>query len=94
MKTIPKAHLFSAIIVLIAIVLSIAIGSVFIPPQIIIKYLVDGLLGRTVDLTPGQPYSTIIFVLRLPRTALVAQPLQEAELPTRVYSEILSPIHT
>lgn len=71
MKTTARAYLISGLLVLLIIVASITIGSVFIPPQVIFKYLTDGLLGRNVEMDSSQPYGTILFVLRLPRTALI-----------------------
>lgn len=62
----PKSmmpFLLSALFLLLAILLSIAIGSVFISPLDVLQTL----MGQGVD----QTFKTIIFDIRLPRTALV-----------------------
>jgi iron complex transport system permease protein len=54
-----------------ALLLSIAVGSVFIPPAAALALFQARLTGAEVPLGLA-PYSTILFTLRLPRTVLVA----------------------
>jgi iron complex transport system permease protein len=66
MKTflLKQPFLFSALLVLIALLLSVAVGSVFIPPGELLRALLGGALHPT--------SATIIFDVRLPHTVLVA----------------------
>ena len=66
MKTflLKQPFLFNALLVLIALLLSVAVGSVFIPPGELLQALLGGVLSPT--------SATIIFDVRLPHTLLVA----------------------
>lgn len=66
MKTflLKQPFLFNALLVLIALLLSVAVGSVFIPPGELLQALLGGALSPT--------SATIIFDVRLPHTLLVA----------------------
>jgi len=66
MKTflLKQPFLFNALLVLIALLLSVAVGSVFIPPGELLQALLGGALHPT--------SATIIFDVRLPHTLLVA----------------------
>jgi iron complex transport system permease protein len=71
----PKAarpFVISIFLLLSAIVLSVAVGSVFIPPNTLLSIIGSALSGS--PLPAGIPESsvTILFSLRLPRTILVA----------------------
>ncbi len=55
----------------LALLLSVAVGSVFIPPAVTLDLLRSRLFGLELSATL-KPYATILFSLRLPRTALVA----------------------
>jgi len=57
---------------LAALLLSVMIGSVFIPPVELFAALAGGLAGRTPTSAAGQTFATILFSLRLPRTLLIA----------------------
>jgi iron complex transport system permease protein len=61
----------SLVLLALAILLSVAVGSVFIPPAVTLDLLHSRLLGIEVS-AALKPYATILFSLRLPRTALVA----------------------
>jgi iron complex transport system permease protein len=62
-----RPYLISLLLLLIAIVFSVAVGSVFIPPLDVLRVLFrqPALYGDT------QTFNTIIFSLRLPRTLLM-----------------------
>lgn len=72
----PKrpARLFwiTLIALLAALLLSVMVGSVFIPPAELFTVLGRGLAGRTPAAGQDLTFSTILFSLRLPRTLLVA----------------------
>ena len=60
----PRPYLSSFIFLLIALLLSLAIGSIFIPPEE---------LWRTLNgTTTNETFRTIIWNIRLPRTVLIA----------------------
>ncbi len=65
-------YLFNLALLFAALVFSIALGAVFIPPSTIIRILVDALPG--ISLEQDWPYSfhAIINAVRLPHTVLVA----------------------
>lgn len=64
-------YLVSLLVLIAALILSVAVGSVFIPPAVMLNLVAAQLSGSAS--TPGlAPLSTILFQLRLPRTALVA----------------------
>ncbi len=56
---------------LAALLLSVMVGSVFIPPADLVKALFGGPAGRSM-VGEAQTIATILFALRLPRTVLVA----------------------
>lgn len=57
---------------LAALLLSVVVGGVFIPPVELLKALAGGLGGRSPTSGESQTFATILFSLRLPRTVLVA----------------------
>jgi iron complex transport system permease protein len=66
-----KAIWISALLLLVALVLSVAVGSVFIPPAAMWELFRARIAG--IDIPEAlRPFATILFALRLPRTALVA----------------------
>lgn len=69
----PAAHpyLYSLVFLGAALVLSVAVGSVFIPPGTLLA-LVGAKLSGQLSAPDLQPFTTILFSLRLPRTALMA----------------------
>jgi iron complex transport system permease protein len=58
-------------LLVLALLLSAAVGSVFIPPATLLELLRSRLLGSELPATL-KPFGTILFTLRLPRTVLVA----------------------
>lgn len=64
--------LINVLILLCALVLSVAVGAVFIPPATLVRILAAGLPGFTI--TPDWPgtFTAIVLKVRLPHTALVA----------------------
>jgi iron complex transport system permease protein len=61
----------SLLMLALALLLSVAVGSVFIPPAAVIALFRARLAGGEIP-TALAPYATILFSLRLPRTVLVA----------------------
>ena len=69
----PAAHSFwpSLVLLALALLLSVAVGSVLIPPATMLELFRSRLLGSELPAVL-KPFATILFTLRLPRTALVA----------------------
>ena len=67
------AHPFrlSLLLLALALLLSVAVGSVFIPPPVLLELVKSRLLGFELP-AALRPFETILFTLRLPRTVLVA----------------------
>ncbi|RPJ51954.1 MAG: iron ABC transporter permease, partial [Chloroflexi bacterium] len=63
--------MFSLALLALALLLSIAVGSVFIPPAAAMVLFRSRLVGMEIP-EPLAPYATILFTLRLPRTVLLA----------------------
>jgi iron complex transport system permease protein len=55
----------------LALLLSVAVGSVFIPPAVTFDLFRTGILGESPS-EVVRPFATILFTLRLPRTVLMA----------------------
>ncbi len=72
MKTPIPAALLLVVILIIAIVLGIAIGSVQIPPRTIVGLILDRLSIIDFTVEDTSKYSTILFDIRMPRVALMA----------------------
>jgi iron complex transport system permease protein len=66
-----RSYFISALFLAVMLLLSIAVGSVFIPPATILKLIYLRLGGIEPSLTL-KPFDTILFGLRLPRTAMTA----------------------
>jgi iron complex transport system permease protein len=62
----------AAVLLGIALLLSVGVGSVFIPPDVLLQVISGRLFGNPLppEITPA--FATILFDLRLPRTLLVA----------------------
>lgn len=61
----------SLLLLALALVLSVAVGSVFIPPAVMFELLSVKLSGA--EIPDGfQPFAIILFTLRMPRTVLIA----------------------
>ncbi|MBE0698399.1 MAG: iron chelate uptake ABC transporter family permease subunit, partial [Anaerolineaceae bacterium] len=70
-RTAARSLLPSLLLLALALLLSVAVGSVFIPPATLLDLFRSRLFGS--DLADGlKPFATILFSLRLPRTALIA----------------------
>ena len=67
-----RPFLLNLILLLIAFIFSIALGAVFIRPEMILRILAAQIPG--INITPDWPnsFSAIILAIRLPRTILVA----------------------
>jgi iron complex transport system permease protein len=71
MHTAAHPYKLSFLLLALALLLSIAVGSVFIPPMALYELMLNQLSGG--ELSPHlRPFATILFALRLPRTALMA----------------------
>src|SRR5689334_11990779 len=62
-----RPYLLNILFLILAMLLSLVIGSVFIPPETLWQVL----LGKT-SLEPNKTFAFIIWNIRLPRTALIA----------------------
>jgi len=71
MSVSKRPYLVSFLLLFTALVFSVAVGSVFIPPRDLIATLWSRLTGTGTGIFPD-PYATILFSLRLPRTLLIA----------------------
>jgi iron complex transport system permease protein len=67
-KNAAHPYLVNVLVLAAALLLSIAVGSVFIPPAELFRLLTGSLSGQPTDPT----FAAILFNLRLPRTVLVA----------------------
>jgi iron complex transport system permease protein len=72
MKTLTRSYLISLLLLAGALLLSIAVGSVFIPPVTLFSLLFQGLTGQLPATGEAQLQATILFALRVPRTLLMA----------------------
>ena len=71
MRITARPYLSSILLLTLFLLLSVGVGSVFIPPQTLIHLITRQLSNQPVqpDLLP---FSTILFELRIPRTILIA----------------------
>ena len=72
MKTLTRPYLIGLLLLAGALLLSIAVGSVFIPPVTLFSLLLQGLTGHMPSTGEAQLQATILFALRIPRTLLMA----------------------
>ena len=73
MKSSARPFVYSFIILAAALLLSITVGSVFIPPAVLSNLVFTHLFMNVApDPASTQTFATILFELRLPRTILVA----------------------
>ena len=72
MKFSTRPYLISVLALAAALVLSVAVGSVFIPPAALWDLIRAALTGSQPLLPQADTYATILLSLRLPRTLLVA----------------------
>jgi iron complex transport system permease protein len=66
-----RPFLISLGLLLVAVVLSVAAGPVFIPPLTLLRILADQLPGLSILADWPQTFSTILYQVRLPHAALV-----------------------
>ncbi len=66
-----RPFLFSIVLLIFILLLSVGVGSVFIPPQILVNLIAQRVSSRIIP-SDLQSFSTILFELRLPRTILIA----------------------
>lgn len=64
-------YLLSVLLLAFFLLLSVGVGSVFIPPQTLVRLLALRLSHRSVEIDL-LPFTTILFELRIPRTILIA----------------------
>ncbi len=67
-----QPYLLNIVFLLLALLLSVAVGAVFIPPGLLARLLAAGISGTLVDVEGAQTFAAILFQIRLPHTALVA----------------------
>ena len=66
-----RPYLINFALLLVALVLGIAVGPVFIPPGTLLRILADNLPGTTLAITWPETFTTIIYQVRLPHAFLV-----------------------
>lgn len=71
MKHTARPFLISLIILIAAVLVSVLVGSVFIPPATLFDLLKSALLGKVSALDPNGTFTAILFQLRAPRTLLL-----------------------
>lgn len=64
--------LLNFLLLAVVVILSIAIGAVFIPPRMLIQLLLARLPGIPIDTGIPEIFSTILYKIRLPHTVLIA----------------------
>src|SRR5512140_2672977 len=72
MKNAGRLYLISFLLLLGAVLLSVAVGSVFIPPADLLAIVRNGLGGGPLPAGIPPSFVAILFSLRLPRTVLIA----------------------
>ena len=84
-----RAVLVNILLLLVALLLSIAVGPVFIPPGTFMRIVAGQLPGVSLAMDWPETFQTIVFQIRLPHTLLIAitgAALAAAAPLTRVYS--------
>jgi iron complex transport system permease protein len=66
-----RPYLLNGVLLILAILLSVAVGSVFIPAEALIGLLLGKLPGIQISADWPEAFSVILFRIRLPHTALV-----------------------
>lgn len=72
MHSLKSAYFLNFSLLWIALVLSVAIGAVFIPPGTVARILAGNLVGRVPQVDWPQIFTTIIYQIRLPHAILIA----------------------
>jgi iron complex transport system permease protein len=66
-----RALLISLLVLLAALILSVAIGPIYIPPQTVVALLIERLGGAIRQVDPTGVFGTILFEIRLPHALLI-----------------------
>jgi iron complex transport system permease protein len=72
MITSIRPYLYLLLMLLAALLLSVAVGAVFIPPGTVARMLLSILPGLNISPHWPESFSAIVFQIRLPHTALIA----------------------
>ena len=72
MITSIRPYLYLLLMLLAALLLSVAVGAVFIPPGTVARMLLSILPGMNISPHWPESFSAIVFQIRLPHTALIA----------------------
>jgi iron complex transport system permease protein len=67
-----RPYLLNTVLLVFALLLSVAIGAVFVPPGIIVRMLLAEIPGVTILPDWPETFSTIVLRIRLPHTVLIA----------------------
>ena len=71
MRLFNRPYLLNLILLALAAALNVSIGPVFIPPESLARLLLAGLPGLGIAAEPSSTFSTILYQVRLPHTALM-----------------------
>jgi iron complex transport system permease protein len=66
-----QPYLLNLLLLILAVVLSAAVGPVFIPPATLVRMLLAHLPGLTIQADWPETFVTILFQIRLPHSALI-----------------------
>jgi iron complex transport system permease protein len=72
MDALRKPYLQNALLLALALTLSVAIGAVFIPPGMVARMLAAQLPGLSLPVDWPETFDVIVFRIRLPHTILIA----------------------
>ncbi len=71
MFTSSRPYLINLALLVLAVLLSIGVGSVFIPPLTVVRIIISRLPGLSIVPDWPEAFSSILFQIRLPHTALM-----------------------
>jgi ABC-type Fe3+-siderophore transport system permease subunit len=71
MKHTARPFLISLIILIAAVLVSVLVGSVFIPPATLLDLIKSAIQSSTSTLDPNGTFAAILFQLRTPRAILL-----------------------
>ena len=71
MTTNARPYLWNILFLMVALILSVAIGSIFIPPGTLIRILLTQFPGLAISPDWPDTFTAILLKIRLPHTALV-----------------------
>jgi iron complex transport system permease protein len=72
MSRLPRPLLITLALLILALLLSVGVGSVFISPGVLLQVIFAQLSGQALPAEISPAFATILFQLRLPRTILIA----------------------